>query len=123
MDKMDFTTCSREDLIERIKALEMLNHQLLKEKEEDTRLEYAWTGNLGHWYWNIKTNEVEFNPLKVTTLGYGLDEIPKNVSYQYFTDKLHPEDYAKTMKSMMDHLYGKSEVYETEYRIQTKNGK
>lgn len=123
MDKIDFTTCSREDLIERIKALEMLNHELLKEKEADTRLEYAWTGNLGHWYWNIKTNEVEFNPLKVTTLGYDLDEIPRNVSYQYFTDKLHPEDYAKTMKSMLDHLYAKSDVYETEYRIRTKNGK
>lgn len=67
---MDYKNYSNEKLIERIKDLEMMNKELLKEKEQETRLEYAWTGNLGHWYWNIKTNEVTFNPLKVITLGY-----------------------------------------------------
>ena len=85
-------------------------------------LEYAWSGNLGHWYWNIKTNTVTFNPLKVTALGYDRDEIPDQVSYQFFTDKIHPEDYQKTMDAMMAHLYGKAGVYEVEYRIRAKNG-
>ena len=62
---MDQEHVSRDQLLERIRDLEMLNRQLLREKEEETRLEYAWTGNLGHWYWNVKTNEVTFNPLKV----------------------------------------------------------
>ncbi len=52
-----------------VDELEVMNQQLLQEKEQEARLEYAWTGNLGHWYWNIKTNNVTFNPLKVTTLG------------------------------------------------------
>lgn len=100
----------------------MLTQELLNEKEQETRLEYAWTGNLGHWYWNIKTNEVTFNPLKVITLGYDKSEIPEHVSYQFFTDKLHPEDYKKTMDAMYDHLYGKKDVYEVEYRIKAKDG-
>ena len=66
---MDQEHVSRDQLLERIRDLETLNRQLLREKEEETRLEYAWTGNLGHWYWNIKTNEITFNPLKVTALG------------------------------------------------------
>lgn len=120
---MDYTNFSREQLLDRIKSLEMLSNELLKEKEQEVRLEYAWTGNLGHWYWDIKTNEVTFNPLKVTTIGYDENEMPKNVTYQFFTDKLHPEDYQKTMDAMLNHLYGKSNVYEVEYRIQTKEGK
>lgn len=100
----------------------MLTQELLNEKEQETRLEYAWTGNLGHWYWNIKTNEVTFNPLKVTTLGYDKSEIPEHVTYQFFTDKLHPEDYQKAMDTMRDHLYGKADVYEVEYRIKAKDG-
>ncbi|MDD3747150.1 MAG: diguanylate cyclase [Anaerostipes sp.] len=119
---MDYTDFSHEQLLERINELELLNGQLLMEREQDTKLEYGWTGNLGHWYWNVKTNSVTFNPLKITTLGYEKSEIPENVTYQFFTDKLHPEDYQKTMDVMMDHLYGKVNVYEVEYRIQTKDG-
>ena len=45
---MDQEHVSRDQLLERIRDLDMLNRQLLREKEEETRLEYAWTGNLGH---------------------------------------------------------------------------
>ena len=118
---MKYNQFTREQLVERIENLEMLTQELLKEKEQETKLEYSWTGNLGHWFWNIKTNEVTFNPLKVTTLGYDKSEIPENITYQFFTDKLHPEDYPLTMEAMRDHLYGKAEVYEVEYRILTKD--
>lgn len=119
---MDYSNYTREQLLKRISDLELLNREILKVREQETKLEYAWTGNLGHWYWNIRANEVTFNPLKVTTLGYSEDEIPKHVTHTYFTSKLHPEDYPKTMQNMSDHLVGKSSVYEVEYRIQTKDG-
>ena len=120
---MDHDSTTMQQLLERIEELELLNRELLAEKEQEIRLEYAWTGNLGHWYWNIKTNAVTFNPLKVTALGYDKSEIPEHVTFQYFTDKLHPDDYQKTMDAMMDHLHGKASAYEAEYRIQTKDGK
>jgi len=119
---LEYTNYSRKQLLDRIKSLEMLTQELLNEKEQETRLEYAWTGNLGHWYWNIKTNEVTFNSLKVTTLGYDKSEIPEHVTYQFFTDKLHPEDYQKAMDAMRDHIYGKADIYEVEYRIKAKDG-
>ena len=119
---MDYSGFSREQLLNRIESLELLTREMLNEREQETRLEYAWTGNLGHWYWNIKTNEVTFNPLKVMTLGYGKSEIPEHVTYQFFTDILHPEDYQKTMDAMLGHLHGKADVYEAEYRIKAKDG-
>lgn len=109
-------------LIDRIEELERLNGELLRQAELETRLEYAWTGNLGHWYWDVKTNSVTFNPLKVMALGYTREEIPEHVDYQSFTDRLHPDDYLRVMRSMMDHLHGKAVVYEAEYRIRAKDG-
>ena len=109
-------------LLSRIEELELLNRELLTEKEQEVKLEYAWTGNLGHWYWNIKANKVTYNPLKINTLGYEQDELPENLTYQFFTDMLHPDDYTKTMVAMKDHLYGRATVYEAEYRIRAKDG-
>lgn len=119
---MDYSKLTKEELINRITELEMLNRELLSEKEAEARLDFAWTGNLGHWYWNIKTNSVVFNPLKVTTLGYAKEELPQKVTYQFFTDKLHPDDYQNAMDAMLLHMQGKRSVYEVEYRIQAKDG-
>lgn len=118
---MDYLKYDFDQLIERINELEVLNKQLLNEKEQETRLDFAWVGNLGNWYWNRKTNTVTCNDLKITTLGYMMDEIPKKLTHQFFTDKLHPDDYEKTMQAMTLHLQGKASVYEIEYRIQAKD--
>jgi diguanylate cyclase (GGDEF)-like protein/PAS domain S-box-containing protein len=120
---MNYNESTREMLIQRIEELEMLNRELLSENEKEATLEYAWTGNLGHWYWNVKTNSVTFHPLKITTLGYEKSDIPEQVTYQFFTELLHPEDYEKAMNAMKDHLYGREQVYEVEYRIRAKDGK
>lgn len=121
---MDYMKWSREKLIERIDELTLLSAQLLRERNQESRLDYDWTGNLGHWYWNIKTNSVTFNPLKVTTLGYELPEDGTPVPYQFFTEKLHPDDYDPTMNAMRDHLSGKF-MYtrlNTVYRLLTEPG-
>ncbi len=119
---MDYSNYTREQLIDIIEELEMLNKQLLLEKEQEVKLDFAWTGNLGHWYFNIKTGNVVFNPLKVAALGYTMDELPEKVSYKFFTDKLHPNDYESTMKAMKLNMEGKADVYECEYRLQAKDG-
>lgn len=119
---MDYNKLTKDELVQMIEELEMLNRELLEEKEQEVKLSYSWTGNLGQWYWNVKTNHVTFNSLKVTTLGYEKEEIPERVDYGFFTDKLHPEDYEKAMNAMKAHLYGELPVYEVEYRIRAKNG-
>lgn len=88
---------STDQLIERICELERLNRGLLRQDELEARLEYAWTGNLGRWYCDTKTNSVIFNPLKVTALGYDREDIPEQADRQFLADRLHPEDYEKVM--------------------------
>ena len=118
---MGYSKYTNEQLINRISEIEMLNKELLKEKDQENRLDFAWSGNLGQWYWIVKTNSVVFNQLKIMALGYSMKELPQTVNYQFFTDKLHQDDYQNTMTAMIRHLQGKASVYETEYRIQAKD--
>lgn len=120
---MDYSKYDREQLIEIIDELLMLNKQLLNEKIQADKLEFAWSGSLGHWYLNLKTKSVAFNPLKVQALGYSMEELPERITYDFFTDRLHPEDYQRTMDAMRSHMEGKTSVYECEYRIQAKDGR
>lgn len=110
-------------IVERNQYLEGLISQYENEKREAEKLDFAWSGNLGHWYWNVPENIVRFNPLKITTLGYDENDIPENPNYQFFTEMLHPDDYKVTMQAMLDHLHGTAPVYETEYRIKTRDGR
>lgn len=119
---MEYDEFSKEELLLKLEELEVLNAELLKEKEHEKNLEFGWKGNLGHWYWNVKTNHVTFNERKITNLGYAKEEIPEHVSYQFFTKKLHPDDYQKVMNCMSDHLSGSCPAYEVEYRIRAKDG-
>lgn len=109
-------------LIQKIEELEVLNKKLIENRDQEFLTNFPWKENLGEWYWNIQTNHVVFNPLKVITLGYHPDEIADEIGFEFFTRKLHPLDYKNTMDAMVAHLRGKAEVYEVEYRIQCKDG-
>lgn len=119
---MNWWEMSKGELITHIRSLEAQNrilHSELNIKELHTM---PWAGNLGQWQWLPQINKVYFNGKKVEALGYALDEIPQEIGFQFFTDKLHPEDYDYVMDNMRDHMTGKTEAYEVEYRIKAKNG-
>jgi len=78
-------------------------------------------GNLAWWEMDVKTGKIVFNENKVKMLGYKLSDF-KDVDYNAFTDLVHPDDYDFVMKAMKDHIEGKKNLYEVEYRIKTKKG-
>lgn len=119
---MDYQKWTKDELINRIEALERLNDYLVANDNEESAMQFGWAGNLGHWYWDVPTNRVTFNPLEITTLGYQMSDIEQPVPYNFFTIRLHPEDYQRTMDCMIEHLSGRTHVYEAEYRIQAKDG-
>jgi PAS domain S-box-containing protein len=119
---MDFNKLTKEELITELEHKTALLNQFLNEKEEETLLKFSWTGNLGHWYWDVRKNIVQFNPLKIKAIGYDPSEFSEPIGFQFFTEKLHPDDYEQVMQNMRDHLSGLSSVYEVEYRIKAKDG-
>lgn len=110
------------DLEKQIEAQQRLIDHLLDEQNKGDTLDYSWTGNLGRWYWDVPTNTVTFNPLKAQALGYELSELKQPIGFDFFTSKLHPDDYEPVMDNMRKHLYGETHVYDVEYRIKAKNG-
>ncbi len=116
-----YESLSKQELITRLRESHSLLKAIQEERNFQELLNFPWVGNLGNWYWYIKTNRVIFNNAKVLALGYSIDEIPTDIGFEFFTDKIHPEDYDQVMNNMRDHLYGRSDVYETTYRIQTRD--
>ncbi|MBN2486178.1 MAG: PAS domain-containing sensor histidine kinase [Bacteroidales bacterium] len=113
---------SKAELIDKISALEKQNKQLNQELKYQEQAQFDWSGNLGKWQWDVKENKVHFNEKKIQALGYNLQEIPEGTGFEFFTSKIHPEDYEMVMQNMRNHLYGVSEAYECEYRIKSRNG-
>ncbi len=96
---------------------EKLRDELKLYKE---RLENAMaSGNLAWWEMELPSEEVYFNDRKAEMLGYEPERFKK---YSDFTELIHPEDHEETMQAMKDHLEGREERYETEYRIKKKDG-
>lgn len=96
-----------------------LAREKLRESEE--RLSLVMEGSqLGYWDWFIETGEVYRNTRWAEMLGYTLEEIQQSV--KQWTDLHHPEDKEAAMKSIQDHLEGKTPTHRIEYRMRTKNG-
>lgn len=98
----------------------------LKRSEEQSkklsqRLEMALEmGKLSWWEWDYTLNEVSAGDNKALMLGYDPSEIEPG--FEGWTKLLHPDDYEPAMQAMRDHLTGKNDIYEVEYRIKSKNG-
>jgi len=76
---------------------------------------YPW------WQWDVEGNDVTFSPLKANMIGYDEQELADG-GYQAFTSLVHPDDLDRVMKSMLDVLQGKANLYQVDYRILAKNG-
>ena len=92
--------------------------------EKDLKLilnEALQDSNIAWWEWDIQKNLVISNDLKTAMLGYKPEDF-RDVSYQTYTDLLHPDDYERTMKAMRDHLEGHAPIYQVDYRIRRVDG-
>lgn len=119
---MDYAKLTKDELLKKVYELEVMNKELLKEKQLGEGLDFWWAGNVGQWYWNVKTNQVTFGSLTIRNLGYSKKEMPTTDVSNFFTDKLHPDDLQRATKCMRNHLLGKTTFYELEYRMLAKDG-
>jgi diguanylate cyclase (GGDEF)-like protein/PAS domain S-box-containing protein len=92
-----------------------------KLRETKKRLELAIEGaNLGIWDWDLSTGQIEINENWTSMLEYDLTEIELKVESWY--NLVHEEDKGIVDEELNKHLEGKTDYYETEHRLKTKNG-
>ncbi len=98
-------------------AVDITEEILAKRNIEDlnNRLEASMSvGNMAWWELNLPSGRVEFNENKAKMLGKKVEDFQH---YNDFMQLVHPDDFDGAMQAMKDHIYGKSKVYECEYRI------
>lgn len=101
--------------IDQIKQTELA----LRESQERLDLTLK-SAELGTWDWYPQTGEVVFNDRWAEMLGYQLEELDPHVDT--WTKLLHPDDTPGTMATLTAHLEGETPIYQTEFRMRSKQG-
>ena len=92
------------------------NHKIL---ENNQTIELAMkVANMAWWEMEMPTGLITFGKLKAEMLGFPSEKFKH---HKDFMDLVHPDDYDSTLNAMRNHLDGKTEKYEIEYRILTKS--
>lgn len=93
--------------------------EALRDSREQLALALSGAG-AGLWDYNIQTSEVFFSDGYLALYGYTRTEVTPD--YEFWRQHLHPEDAPRTLRSLIDHIEGRSSSYEAEFRFKTKDG-
>ncbi len=93
--------------------------QSLRESEERFRLAVEGTRD-GLWDWNLQTNEAYHSDRFATMLGYASGELPDTVAA--WKELIHPEDKEAAFQRVDEYLSGKTDFYESTFRMRAKDG-
>ncbi|WP_260958414.1 EAL domain-containing protein [Pseudomonas citri] len=74
---------------------------------------------LGLWDWNLQTDEVHHTHLKEL---FGLEPEYVTAMLSHLTPRLHPQDLPALKRALVEHLKGRSEDYQIEYRLRHGDG-
>jgi hypothetical protein len=74
--------------------------------------------DMAWWSLEFPSGALSFSQNKTRMLGY---EAKDFIHYTHFTSLIHPDDYDASMKAMSDHYSGKTDTYNTIYRIKASN--
>jgi len=74
----------------------------------------------GVWDRNLQTGDVYYGAKWATVLGYSEEDLQtKRITWESL---LHPDDREKTIQALRDHLRGRTENYEAEFRLKNAAG-
>lgn len=101
-----------------------ITNRVEQDRDAHTRERQLWfalnEASDGLWDWDVATGQLFFSPQLKRMLGYGPDEMAPVLST--WSDNVHPDDKPSVMGILQDHLAGKRERYEAEYRLRNRNG-
>jgi len=89
-------------------------------ESEDRLSKVMLAANDGMWDWNLRTNEVYFDPRYYTMSGYNVGEFPYQL--EEFQKRIHPEDTEYVMANAERHLKGEIERFIVEFRFARSDG-
>ncbi|MBT7189237.1 MAG: PAS domain S-box protein [Anaerolineae bacterium] len=110
----DLSVITMNDITER-----MNTEKSLRESKEE--LQAVLEGSrVGSWDWDIQQKKIQRNENWAVMLGYTLEEISDK--YEGWSDLVHSDDLEHVSASLEAHFEGKTLAFESEYRMQHKEG-
>ncbi|MEI6332905.1 MAG: PAS domain S-box protein [Pseudanabaena sp. ELA645] len=101
--------------------IELLSQQVTRLVLVEERSQLALKGsNDAIWDWDLERNTKFFSPRWKQMRGFSDWEIGD--SPDECISRIHPDDYNRFMRTIDEHVIGKSEFFEIEYRSQCKDG-
>ncbi len=102
--------------------LEALEQTQYKLRESEARYALAATGvNDGIWEWDISNDQMYFSARWMEMLGYESKEYRD--SSKFWPKHVHADDLPRVYSQLIEYLKGKTTLYESEYRMQHKDGR
>lgn len=92
---------------------------VLQDNEHRLKLSLIATGQ-AMWDFNIETGHVVGSPELFTMLGFSPEEFVFN--YDNWLKMMHNKDIKETLSKLNNYIEGKSDIYESEFRLKTKRG-
>lgn len=74
---------------------------------------------LGLWDWNLQTDEVHHTQIQEL---FGLEPDQVTALLRHLKPRLHPDDLPALKKALVEHLKGRTEDYQIEYRVRHGDG-
>jgi len=97
--------------------LDVANQALSK---SEARLALALKASeLGLWDWNLQTDEVHHTQIKEL---FGLEPEYVTAMLSHLKPRLHPQDLPPLKRALVEHLKGRTEDYQIEYRVRHGDG-
>ncbi|MEN7550438.1 PAS domain-containing protein [Rapidithrix thailandica] len=91
-------------------------------KESEARWQFALeSSGDGIWDWDLPQNKMFYSPQWKAILGYGSHEVAE--SMEEWKKRIHPEDYTRCISKFQRHLLQKTDMFQHEYRMKTREGK
>lgn len=105
-------------ILENITEIKRVQDDLINAEK---RWNYALTGSRdGVWDLDLRSRVIYYSPVFKKMLGYEENEFDNSTIE--WENHVHPKDIQNTLKEFKNHIDGKSEFYQTEYRIRCKDG-
>ncbi len=74
----------------------------------------------GVWDWHVPSGTVTFSDGWKSMLGYAADELGNGL--EEWSKRVHPDDLARTLADVEDHLAGRTACYRNEHRVRHQDG-
>src|SRR6185369_9934495 len=92
-----------------------------KSKDVEQRLALVLEATTeGYWDWKLCTGEVHYGHGWLSSLGYGIADLPKDTSF--WESIIHPDDTPEFEAHLQEHLLGVTQAIDYELRLRARSG-